>query len=68
MTLHLYRPLLRPASFATLPQGVDWRYVEVPAYITKRPDLPTSRWPHGVISTSRPLTESEMSDFSLVAI
>jgi hypothetical protein len=38
MIEHLYQPLLRPASFATLPSGVKWHYVEAPTmhglYIT----------------------------------
>ena len=38
-----YIPLLRPASHATLPDALQWSYVEAPAYITGRPDLPRSR-------------------------
>lgn len=60
-----YIPLLRPAGFATLPSGLEWTYVEVPKYITKRPDLPTSEHPHGVIEC-RELTDAETSNFDLV--
>jgi hypothetical protein len=59
-----YIPLLRPASFCTLPQGLDWTYVEAPRYVTKRPDLPTSRHPHGVIEC-RDLTAEEIERFDL---
>lgn len=60
-----YIPLFRPAGYATLPRGLQWSYVEAPAYITLRPDLPRSQHPHGVIETERPLTKDEMRDFDL---
>lgn len=61
-----YRPMLRPASFATLPSGLQWEYVEAPYDIAHlRPDLPVSRNPHGIIQTVRPLTTDEMERFSL---
>ncbi len=62
-----YIPLLRPASFTTLPQGVTWGYVEAPAMqgLAKRPDLPTSTHRYGVIETSRPLTKGEEHTFDL---
>jgi hypothetical protein len=67
--MNRYAPLLRPASFATLPQNdigqpFQWTYVEVPAYITKRPDLPRSLHPHGVIEC-RKLTPAECERFDL---
>jgi len=62
-----YIPLLRPAGFATLPPGLDWSYVEVPGYITKRPDLPRSSHPHGVIEC-RELTKDEQERFGLKEI
>lgn len=66
MTLpHKYRPLLRPAGFSTLPSGLRWEYVEAPSYITKRPDLPTSQHPHGVIAVDRALTADECDRFDL---
>jgi hypothetical protein len=40
---HLYRPVLRPASFATLP-GIDWDYVEstdFPPIAARRQSSPT---------------------------
>jgi Defence against restriction A C-terminal len=60
-----YIPLLRPAGHATLPEGLQWSYVEAPAYITARPDLPRSRHPHGLIETARPLTAEEIEKFDL---
>jgi hypothetical protein len=59
-----YIPLLRPAGFATLPQGLDWAYVEAPSYVTNRPDLPQSKHAHGVIEC-RELTKDEMYRFDL---
>ena len=61
-----YAPLLRPPSFSTLPGGLSWIYVEVPPYITKRLDLPTSKRPHGVIEC-RELTKDECERFDLVS-
>ena len=63
-----YAPMLRPANHATLPPGVKWDYVETPPYITKRPDLPRSNEPHGVIKTDRPLTAAEQSHFDLTPV
>jgi hypothetical protein len=63
---YFYKPLLRPASFATLPPGVQWEFFEVPADIAhRRPDLPRSDHRHGVIAIDRPLTEDECERFSL---
>ena len=62
-----YAPLLRPASFSTLPQALEWSYVEVPSYITKRPDLPRSTRPHGVIEC-RELTKDECDRFELETV
>jgi len=59
-----YIPLLRPASFSTLPQGLEWTYVEAPSYVTKRPDLPRSSHAHGVIEC-RELTIEEQERFDL---
>src|SRR6478752_995153 len=59
-----YIPLLRPASFSTLPQGLEWTYVEAPSYVTKRPDLPRSSHAHGVIEC-RELTVDEQERFDL---
>lgn len=63
--MNLYRPLLRPASFATLPRGVRWEYVEAPPYVNRRPDLRQSDFPHGVIKTDRALTPDEIEQFDL---
>lgn len=63
-----YRPLFRPASFSTLPRGLKWEYVEAPSYVTLRPDLPRSTYPHGVISTDRALTLDEQEQFDLIEV
>ena len=63
---YLYRPLLRPAGFATMPPGLKWDYVEVPREIAHlRPNLPVSRHRYGVIACDRELTERECSNFAL---
>jgi hypothetical protein len=66
-TRYLYIPLLRPASFATLPPGVQWEFFEVPADIAhRRLDLPRSAHRHGVIAMDGPpLTRDECERFSL---
>jgi hypothetical protein len=65
--MNRYLPVLRPASFSTLPEGLAWTYVEVPHYITKRPDLPKSKHPHGVIEC-RELTADECERFDLLEV
>lgn len=61
-----YAPLLRPASFATLPRGIVWDYVEAPWDLAHlRPELPRSAHRHGVIAVSRPLTADECEQFDL---
>ena len=68
LTMNLYRPLLRPASWCTLPAGIEWEYVEMPFDSTMRQDLPRSRFWHGIIRTSRPLTADELRHFDLEKI
>jgi hypothetical protein len=66
--MYLYRPMLRPASFCTLPRGVEWDYVEAPAIspdIARRRGLPLSVWTHGIISTNRELTREERENFDI---
>ena len=66
--IYHYRPLLRPASFCTLPKGLVWDYVEVPANradIAAKRGLPVSKHPHGIISTDRSLTAEERERFDL---
>jgi len=63
-TQHLYQPMLRPASFATLPTGLTWEYKEAPTYLPKAP-APPSRHKHGVIKTDRQLTTNECERFAL---
>lgn len=61
-----YRPLLRPAGFATMPPGLKWDYVEVPREIAHlRPTLPVSRHRYGVIACERELTEEECQRYEL---
>ena len=63
---HHYRPLLRPAGFATMPPGLKWDYVEVPREIAHlRPTLPVSRHRYGVIVCERELTEEECQRYEL---
>jgi hypothetical protein len=63
---HCYRPLLRPAGFATMPPGLKWDYVEVPREIAHlRPALPVSRHRYGVIACERELTEEECQRYEL---
>ncbi len=63
---HHYRPLLRPAGFATMPPGLKWDYVEVPREIAHlRPSLPVSAHRHGVIACERELTEDECQRYDL---
>jgi hypothetical protein len=64
ITKHLYKPLFRPAAFAGLPKG--WDYVEAPPDIAhKRPDIPMSRWIHGVIAYDRQLSREECHQHDL---
>lgn len=62
-----YQPLLRPASFSTLPAGLKWEYLERPSYVSgsARPDLRLSQYPHGVIAVDRELTKEECFHFDL---
>jgi len=65
-TLSIYRPLLRPASFATLPSGLGWTYVTAPWDLAhRRTDLPRSETRYGTIATDRPLTRDECEAFDL---
>ncbi|MHB1869650.1 MAG: hypothetical protein ACYCT1_02190 [Steroidobacteraceae bacterium] len=63
---YLYRPLLRPAGFATMPAGLKWDYVEAAQEIAHlRPTLPVSRHRYGVIACDRKLTPEECQRFDL---
>jgi len=63
---YLYRPLLRPAGFATMPAGLKWDYVEVPLEIAHlRPNLPVGRHRYGVVACDRKLTPDECRHFDL---
>lgn len=64
---HKYVSLLRPVTFASLPEGVRWDYFETPSDgHVNRPDLPASWHKFGAIMLSRALTEEEMSHFDVV--
>ena len=68
MTDYLYRPIIRPASFCTMPKGITWRYVEAPARdprIASRLGIPVSTHTHGVIAIDRKLSQDEADTFSL---
>ena len=65
--MNTYRPILRPASFATLPSGIKWEYVELP-WDSRRTDLPRCNTRYGIISTDRRLTENERISFDLVIV
>ena len=63
---YLYRPMLRPVGFATMPAGLKWDYVEVPRDIAHlRQNLPVSAHRYGVIACERELTEKERHNFDL---
>jgi len=68
VTKYLYRPLLRPASFCTMPKGITWRYVEAPALdplIGSRLGISVSVHAHGVIAIDRRISQEEADTFSL---
>jgi hypothetical protein len=65
----LYRPLLRPAGYGTLPSGVSWQYVEWPSMMGfGRADIPTSQHRYGIIETDRTLTKDEREHFDLLEL
>ena len=52
----LYRPLLRPAGFATMPPGLKWDFVEVPREIAHlRTNLPVRDRAQTTSQLSRPV-------------
>jgi len=69
---YFYAPLYRPPGFATLPSGLEWDYHEAPPrdyeLMDRRPDLPRSQQPFGVIKTKRPLTPDELRTFELKSV
>lgn len=63
---HKYVPQFRPVTFASLPEGVRWDYVETPSDgHVNRPDLRVSWHRFGVVMLSRALTDEEMSHFDM---
>ena len=62
-----YKPILRPAGYATLPDGIEWTFVEAPDYLPMAP-APRSSHPHGIIDTNRPLTDDECRVFDLLPV
>lgn len=64
MCWHLYKPLWRPVTFATIPRGLAWDYVEAPdANVAVRRGLPLSKHLFGIIKTNRLLTTEEQNDY-----
>lgn len=64
---YIYRPILRPVSRTTLPDGVNWDYISKPtSFQINRPDLPQSSYPYGEIALDRALTDDEAKRFALV--
>lgn len=68
--MNRYRTTLRPAGFGGLPQGVGWRYIEMPAseMSIRFVGMPVSRHLYGVIETDRALTRQEMAHFDIVEV
>jgi hypothetical protein len=65
--MHKYIMLARPAAFSAMPPAIvkaGWEYAEAPAYVN-RPDLPRSRYPHGVIVTAAKLTPAEVEQYEM---
>ncbi len=65
---HTYKPTLRPVNFATLPQGVEWDYVEAPAgqvMTAQRRGIPLSQHPFGIITLNRALTKEECERYGM---
>lgn len=63
-----YKPLLRPAGFATLPSGITWRYVAQPTMhgLYGGPELPYCGFRFGIIETDRALTKAECATYDLM--
>lgn len=65
---YLYRPIYRPAHNTSFPKDMTWDYVEAPSLepmIAVRRSLPLSRYTHGIIATSRRLTERERAEYGM---
>ena len=65
---YLYRPIYRPAHGTCFPKDLTWDYVEAPSLepmIAVRRGLPLSRHAHGIIATSRRLSERERAEYGM---
>jgi hypothetical protein len=64
--MHKYIMLARPGGFSAMPPIVNagWEYAEAPAYVN-RPDLPRSRYPHGVIVTAAKISLAEAEQYEM---
>lgn len=61
-----YRPLRRPASMVTLPNGIKWDFVAAPWDLAHvRTDIPRGDTRFGLIATDRLLTTEECESFEL---
>ena len=62
-----YTMQFRPAGWTSLPPGLEWELVEAPdpAIIASRWGLPQSQHRYGVFTTSRPLTDVELTDYQI---
>ena len=63
-----YSNRYRPVGLGTIPRGLQWSWVEVPANYERPSDLPTSSRLYGVYTTERPLTPAELRDYEIDVI
>jgi len=64
--MNRYRTTLRPPGYGGLPEGVKWKYIEVPPDGTHyAPNLPVSQYTYGVVETDRRLTFSELDHYDI---
>jgi hypothetical protein len=64
-----YANKYRPVSFCTLPDGIEWEYVENPKGSNYPNGLPESTlYQHGVIKTNRPMTAEEIETFQYTVV
>ena len=66
--MRTYSNRYRPVGLGTIPRGLQWSWVEVPANYGRPSDLPTSSRVYGVYTTERPLTPAELRDYEIDVI
>lgn len=65
----IYRTTLRPALFGGVPFNLQWEWHRPPAeYAHVFPDKEVSEYPYGEFTTERPLTETELQQFSIEVV